>query len=65
MPILSQLPVAMQRRQCDRIGRFWKFLATNCITKVAQVYGDFLAILKMITFKVNLLWLLLDQLLAI
>ena len=29
--------------QCDRIERFFKFLMTNFLIKVAQVNGDFLA----------------------
>ena len=34
-----------------RLGEFRKFLATNFISKVAQILGHFLAILKIITFK--------------
>ena len=32
-----------------RLGNFWKFRATSYPTKVAQMYGDFWAILKNIT----------------
>ena len=28
--------------QCDQIGRFWMFLATNLLAKVVQIYGIFL-----------------------
>ena len=38
-----------------RLGDFWKLLATNLLTKVAQN-------LKIIAFKVNLLWLLFGHL---
>ena len=30
------------RLQCDQIGRFWNFLATNFTAKVAEMFGDFL-----------------------
>ena len=29
--------------QCDQIGRFLKSLATNVVTKEAQIFGDILA----------------------
>ena len=41
-----------------RLGDFWKFLSTNFITKVAQIFGGFWAILKNVTFfEENLMWL--------
>ena len=33
-----------------RLGDFWNFLVTNFITKVAQMFGDFLAVVKTIPF---------------
>ena len=33
-----------------RLGNFWKFLATNSPSKVAQKIGDFWAILKTINY---------------
>ena len=39
-----------------RLGDFRKFLVTNYPTKVAQMYGDFWAILENITSKQKLLW---------
>ena len=35
------------------LGYFWKVLVTIFLTKVAQIFGDFWAILKNITFKVK------------
>ena len=39
--------------QCDQIGRFGKFLATNFLSKVAQMFGGSLGNLKTIIFKLN------------
>ena len=33
-----------------RLDDFWNFLATNFITKVAQMFGDFWAVVKTIAF---------------
>ena len=30
------------QKQCDQIGRILEFLATNFVTKVALMFGDFL-----------------------
>ena len=35
--------VVMGRDQCDQIGRFLKVLGVNFITKVDQIFGDFLS----------------------
>ena len=32
--------------QCDQIGRFLKLLVANCLTKVAQIFGNFLGYCK-------------------
>ena len=29
-----------------RLGDFWKFLVTNILSKVAQMFGDFLGFLE-------------------
>ena len=34
--------------QCDQIGRFWKFLATNSLSKVAQKIVDYWLFVKKI-----------------
>ena len=39
---LSQILSQLSQRQCDQIGRFWKFLATNLPIKVAHKDGCFL-----------------------
>ena len=40
------LPIAQRKHigrcQCDQIGRFWNFLVAKFITKVAQMFDDFL-----------------------
>ena len=36
-----------------RLGDFWKFLATNFVTKVTQRYEDFLGYLENICFQVK------------
>ena len=38
------------------------FFTANFLTKMAQMFGDFLGYLEMICFKVKLLWLLFGQL---
>ena len=39
--IIILLQWIQTHRQCDQIGQFWKFLATNFITKVGKMFGDF------------------------
>ena len=36
-----------------RLGDFRKFLVTNFLTKVAQIFGDFLGFVERHHFKVN------------
>ena len=36
--------------QCDQNGYFWKFLSSNFLKKVAQMFGDFWAVLKNIAY---------------
>ena len=36
-----------------RLGDIWKLLAANFLTKVAQIFGNFLCFLKSITFKIK------------
>ena len=36
--------------QCDQIGQFLKIFATNFITQVTQMFGDFWAVSKTIAF---------------
>ena len=40
-----------------RLGYFWKFLVTNYLSKVAQIFGDFRVMLKTSLFKYKLQWL--------
>ena len=35
-------PVVVGESSVTRFGDFWNFLAINFITKVAQIFGDFL-----------------------
>ena len=49
------------RDQCDQIGQFFKFLLTTVPSKVVQIFVAFWAILKHVTFKYKLLWLLFDK----
>ena len=46
-----------------RLSDFLKFLVTNYLIKGAQINGDFWAILKSITSKKKLLWLVFGQIL--
>ena len=46
-----------------RLGDFWHFLATSFITKVAKCLVTFWAVVKTITFQVNVVRLLLGNLL--
>ena len=32
--------------QCDQIGQFWKFLVTNFLSNIAQMFGDVLGNLE-------------------
>ena len=47
-----------------RLGDFRNFLATNLITKVAQMFGHFLGSCKIRLFKVKLVTIRLGQLLC-
>ena len=59
--------MAFFRRYCElsvtRLGDFWNSLVTNCITKVTQMFGDFLGSFEKHCKKVKLVRLLLGQLL--
>ena len=48
----GQVPVS----SVTRLGDFRKLLVADYPTKVAQMYGDFWAILENITSKQKLLW---------
>ena len=40
--------------QCDQMGGyFWKFFATNFLTNVAQIFGNFLGYFEKVTLKVE------------
>ena len=36
----------IQSRQCDKIGKFWKFLTTNFISKITQMFVNFFGYFK-------------------
>ena len=48
-------------RYLTRLGAFWKFLATNLLTKVSQIFGDFLNFITKPAFKQKVLRLLFGQ----
>ena len=39
---LSHLHCPLRSEQCDQIGRYFKFLAAIFLTKLSQIFGDFL-----------------------
>ena len=41
-----------------RLGYFWKVLGTNILTKLAQIFNDFLGYLEKALFRSKLFWLL-------
>ena len=59
----SRSRALVTRRQCDQIGRFLKVHGKCFITKVAQIYCDFWAILKTSLFMQKLHWKHFGQLL--
>ena len=48
--VLYSPSLAISCNQCDQIERFWKFFATNLLIKLVKIFGNFLAILKCVTF---------------
>ena len=36
----------IQSRQCDKIGKFWKFLTTNFLSKITQMFVNFFGYFK-------------------
>ena len=46
--VLFTIIVMDTRTSVTRLGNFWNFMAINYITKVAQMFGDFLVVVKTI-----------------